>query len=367
VQNIVPGIDFTDDPMMQARLFSYLDTQLTRLGGPNFAEIPINRPLAPVHNHQQDGFHRTTVATGVANYHPNSMGLGCPHLARMAEGFVPRPEPLRGPTAAKTRERSETFKDFFSQARMFLLSQSPAEREHMVRAFQFEVGKVERLAIRERVLRMFARVDETLAREIAEGLGLTATLTATVPEGDGVPAKQMKPSPALSLANQPKESVATRKVAILATDGARRPEIEAFKATLAKAGAMAEVVAHRAGSLRAEDGELLAIDRSLITVHSVLYDAVYVAGGSASVRTFAVMPEALEFVRDAFNHFKVVGGTGEGVELLAACQLRGVKAGPSAEGISSAEGLVTAPQGGEAFASAFIEALKQHRYFERRK
>jgi catalase len=304
------------------------------------------------------------VATGQANYHPNSIGLGCPHLAKMAEGFVPTAAPIRG---NRVRERSETFKDFYSQARMFLLSQSPPEREHMVRAFQFEVGKVERLAIRERVVRMFARVDETLAREIAEGLGLTATLTTTEAGGDGVPAKQMKPSPALSLANQPKESVASRKVAILATDGARRPEIEAFKATLAKAGAVAEVIAHRAGSLRAEDGELLAIDRSLITVHSVLYDAVYVAGGAASVRTFAVMPEALEFVRDAFHHFKVVGATGEGVELLAACQLRGVKAGPSSEGVASVDGMVTAPEGGEAFASAFVEALKQHRYFERKK
>jgi catalase len=368
VQNIVPGIDFTDDPMMQARLFSYLDTQLTRLGGPNFAEIPINRPLAAVHNHQQDGFHRTTVATGVANYHPNSIGLGCPHLAKMAEGFVPRPEPLRGPTAAKTRERSETFKDFFSQARLFLLSQSPPEREHMVRAFQFELGKVERLAIRERVVRLFSNVDVAFAREIAEGLGLTTALTNPEPPQGTIPARDdVKPSPALSLLNQPRDSVFGRKVAVLATDGARRPEIEAFKATLAKAGVTVEVIGHRAGSLRSEDGELLPIDRSLITVHSVLYDAVYVPGGAASVRTFATMPEGLEFVRDAFHHFKVVGATGEGVELLAACQLPGVKAGPSNDGVSSQDGMVTAPTGGAAHAEAFIEALKQHRFFGRKK
>src|SRR4051812_22785831 len=138
--NLVPGIEVTNDPLLQARLFSYLDTQLTRLGGPNFAEIPINRPLAPVANHQQDGFHRDTINTGNANYHPNSIGSGCPFLAGEA-GFVHRREKLHG---SITRMRSESFRDHFSQATMFVASQSPAERRHLIQALRFELGKVTR-------------------------------------------------------------------------------------------------------------------------------------------------------------------------------------------------------------------------------
>jgi catalase len=364
VSNIVPGIDFTDDPMMQARLFSYLDTQLTRLGGPNFAEIPINRPIAPVHNHQQDGFHRTTIPTGVANYHPNSIGLGCPHLAKMSEGFVPTPQPVAG---NKVRQRSATFKDHFTQAKMFLASQSPPEREHMVKAFQFELGKVERPAIRERVLRMFANVDVELVRQVAEGLGVTVELTPTAPAEKPKAEKPLPAaSPALSLLNQPRTSVQGRKVAVLATDGARRDELEAFKVGLAKAGAIAEIIAHHGGSLRTADGEMMAVDKSLLTVHSVLYDAVYVAGGADSVKTLLAIPEAQEFVRDAYRHAKVVGATAEGLELLASCQLPGIKGGPSVTGVASERGVVTAPAGqAEAFPAVFIEALKQHRFFER--
>ncbi|HEY0195904.1 MAG TPA: catalase, partial [Kofleriaceae bacterium] len=153
--NLVPGIEVTDDPLLQARLFSYLDTQLTRLGGPNFAEIPINRPIVPVTNHQQDGFHRDTINTGNANYHPNSIGSGCPFLAGDA-GFVHRTEKLHGHTG---RTRSESFRDHFSQATMFVASQSPIERMHLIEALQFELGKVGRKAIRSRMLGVLREVD----------------------------------------------------------------------------------------------------------------------------------------------------------------------------------------------------------------
>jgi catalase len=203
VGNIVPGIDFTNDPLMQARLFSYLDTQLTRLGGPNFAELPINRPIAPVNNHQQDGFARTGIPTARALYHPNSIEANRPLPASPGAGFRHFAERLQG---TKTRERSETFLDHFSQARMFLFSQSPAERTHLVDACRFELSKVERLAIRERVLSLFARIDEDFAAEIATAIGVAVPIAATPSPGasrsrDG--ASRARTSPALSRGNQP--------------------------------------------------------------------------------------------------------------------------------------------------------------------
>src|SRR5688572_1656863 len=237
VANVVPGIDVTNDPLMQARLFSYMDTQLTRLGGPNFARLPINRPVAPVHNHQQDGFAQHDVPTSKAMYHPNSVGGGCPFLAGGGRGYVHHPEQIAG---GKTRARPDSFKDHFSQATMFLASQSDAEREHLIAAFQFELGKVERVAIRERVVRMFANVDPEFAAAIAYGLGLAATLApdGTRPRPAG---RRVKPSPALSLRNQPRDSIVSRKVAILAADGVAGAEVQVMQVALARAGATGDL------------------------------------------------------------------------------------------------------------------------------
>jgi catalase len=179
VANVVPGIDFTDDPLMQARLFSYLDTQLTRLGGPNHVEIPINRPIAPVHNHQQDGFHRDRINTSRANYFPNSLGGGCPMAALGKGGYVHVPARTEG---AKTRARSESFLDHFSQAAMFLNSMSPPERQHLVDACRFELGKVVRKEIRERVVsQIFARIDPAFAADVARAIGVAPGLAGPDP------------------------------------------------------------------------------------------------------------------------------------------------------------------------------------------
>jgi catalase len=187
VGNVVPGIDFTNDPLLQARLFSYLDTQLTRLGGPNFAEIPINRPIAPVHNHQQDGAMRITINTGAALYHPNTVGGGCPILASPEAGaYVHHMERVEG---HKIRQRSESFKDHFGQAGMFFRSLSRPEQQHLIEACQFELGKVERREIRERVAELFARIDGELARAVASSIGVTP------PRGEGGPAESPAPSP----------------------------------------------------------------------------------------------------------------------------------------------------------------------------
>jgi len=366
VQNLVPGIDVTNDPLMQARLFSYLDTQLTRLGGPNFAELPINRPVAPVHNHQQDGFGRHRVPTMQANYHPNSIDVGCPFLASQAGGFVHHPQPVAGEA---TRQRSETFADHFSQAKMFLDSQSPDERRHLVEAFQFEVGKVKRPAIRERVLQMFRKVDEQLAAEIASGLGLTKLVTSTPPPdraGSGWDGRPRPASPALSLVNQPRLSIKSRKVAILCSDGANGAEILAVKSALAAAGAISEVVAPHVGSLELADGSLIPIDKSLLTASSVLYDGVYLPGGAPGVAVLSNRVEPIEFLQDAFRHAKTIGATSEGVELVRAARLPGVNTFDLDRTVSEVDGIVlAAPDAVVPFARMFIEALKQHRHFER--
>ncbi len=361
VQNLVPGIDVTNDPLMQARLFSYLDTQLTRLGGPNFAELPINRPVVPVHNHQQDGFGRQTVPTMRANYHPNSIGGGCPFLAGSPPGYVHHAQPVEG---TKTRQRSESFGDHFSQAKMFLDSQSPAERTHMVEAFRFELGKVERAAIRERVLEMFSHVDADFVLDVARGLGMDKVVRGKTEAAASSGKPAAKPSPALSLDNQPKDSIKSRKVAILADDGCNADELLAIKTALAKAGACGEVIATRVGSLELSDGSLVKIDKSLTIAHSVMYDALYVPGGAPSVAALLERVETAEFVRDAFRHAKTIGATAEGIDLIAACGLPGLELDPAKS--ASDRGVVTAAAGqGEAFAARFIEAMKQHRHFER--
>jgi catalase len=363
VQNLVPGIDVSNDPLMQARLFSYLDTQLTRLGGPNFAQLPINRPVAAVHNHQQDGFGQQRVPTMKANYHPNSIDGGCPFLASLEQGYVHHPQPVTG---EKIRKRSESFADHFSQAKMFLDSQSPAERQHMVEAFQFELGKVERPAIRERVVQMFRHVDAAFAADVAAGLGIELTGEAPPPPRTfrGEPAHAA--SPALSLANQPRTSIKSRRVAILAADGVSAAEIKALKDALGKEGAVGEVIGIRGGTLKVDQGEPVAVDKSLATVSSVMYDGVYVPGGAASAAALSARVEAVELVQDAFRHAKTIGATAEGIELVAACKLPGVITDVKEADPAEQPGVVLGRPGkAGGFAASFVAALKQHRHFDR--
>lgn len=237
VGNVVPGIDFTNDPLMQARLFSYLDTQLLRLGGPNFAELPINRPIVPVTNHQSDGPMRMTVNRGAALYHPNSVGLGQPMLARASEGaYVHHAERVEG---HKIRARSESFKDHFSQATMFFHSLSDVEQLHVVEALRFELGKVVRKEVRARVLGLLANVDPELAEAVSQGIGVPVPRTPKAGKRAAPPIEQ---SPALSLLNAGKPGIRTRCVAVLVADGVDGDAIDALKRALAKGGARAELV-----------------------------------------------------------------------------------------------------------------------------
>ena len=354
VANAVPGIDFTNDPLMQARLFSYLDTQLIRLGGPNFAQLPVNRPIAEVHHHQRDGYGQHRIDNSPVSYHPNSIGGGCPALASVDEGaYRHYQERVDG---AKIRKRSDSFKDHYSQATLFWNSMSDWEQQHIVDALRFELGKVEREYIRERMVEQLAHVDHDLASQVAEGLGIDPPPQAEPNHG--------RSSPALSQSGQP-GSAETRKVGVLAADGVDSASLEHVLDALRARGAICEILAPHGGTL---DGST-KVDRPLATMASVLYDAVLVAGGAGSAETLRGNGASIRYVAEAFKHAKPVGAFGEGVELLREAPLNG--ANLSDNGLRDAAGVVTLASPGDgtgeldAFAEAFAGALATHRHFDR--
>jgi catalase len=369
--NIVPGIDFTNDPLLQGRLFSYLDTQLLRLGGPNFHEIPINRPIAPVHNNQRDGFMRQTINRGQTSYDPNSLRGGCPFQAGMdMSGFVSYAEKI---DAQKVRQRSESFFDHFSQATLFYRSQTPVEQNHIVRALTFELGKVDTPPIRERMLGLLAQVDTDLANRVASRLGLSVPKKLERPMNMSVPAdsdprkfqpkkvtEELEPSPALRMIDNPNfplKSIKTRKIAFLVADGFNDASVSDMKMSLMKAGAKAMTVAPRLGVLTGAGGETLNADFNFLTGASVLFDAVYVPDGETSVLALQAIPEAGTFLREAYQHCKTIAAHGAGVQLLENAGLN--------ESMADA-GLIAAPDGdARMLAEHFVISIARHRHWER--
>ncbi|HEY9430540.1 MAG TPA: catalase HPII [Blastocatellia bacterium] len=380
VGHVVPGIDFTNDPLMQGRLFSYTDTQLIRLGGPNFHEIPINRPIAPVHNNQRDGHMRQTINRGRVSYEPNSLGGGCPFQAGAeAGGFVSYAEKINAP---KVRARSESFFDHFSQATLFYNSQSEPEKDHIVKALRFELGKVEVVAIRERMVGLLTKVDKGLATRVAEGLGLKLPIEIVPPMNHSVPAdgevekfqpkrpkKSAALSPALSMANTPKDSVKTRKIAILVADGFDEVKVSDMLKALRAAGAQAKIVAPRLGALAGANGKELKIDFSLLTTSSVLFDAVYVPGGAKSVAALLREGDAVHFVNEAYKHCKAIAASGEGVDLLRAsyvgAELNVNREAASPPSFSNEGVIVSGDADARKLAEEFIGAIAQHRHWGR--
>jgi catalase len=372
--HLVPGIDFSNDPLLQGRLFSYLDTQLTRLGGPNFHEIPINRTVAPMHNNQRDGHMRQAINHGRTSYQPNTLGGGCPVQAgRDLGGFVSHAERI---DAVKIRARSPSFFDHFSQAALFFASQAPHEQDHIVNALRFELGKVQTVAIRERMVGMLSFVDQRLAERVAAGLGLQVTLPATplnhsVPaDGDAAafeprPARKVAAvSPALSMA-RPVPSVATRKVAVLTAPGCHKSGVDTLTKRLAAAGMKPAIVGPRIGAIVADSGEVTA-EFSLLTASSVLFDAVYVPGGASAVNSLLALPDAINFVREAYRHCKPIAATGDGIRLVNSVidSMLPVERGSTAE--SARDGVITGPDDAAAtVAKAFVDAMAQHRFFAR--
>ena len=378
--HLVPGIDFSNDPLLQGRLFSYTDTQLIRLGGPNSHEIPINRPVAPAHNNQRDGHMRQAINEGRTSYQPNSLGGGCPMQAKATlGGFVSHAEKMDG---AKVRQRSRSFFDHFSQAALFWNSQSEAEQAHIVKAFRFELGKLEVPAIRERMIGMLTRVDLSLAKRVAEGLGLSvpakppALLNESVPADGNAAAYQPKAikgapgrSPALTMANTAKGGIKTRKVAILAADGVDEVELNGMKKALLDAGAQAKVVAPRLGMLTSAKGASIPIDFSFLTSSSVLFDAIFIPGGDKSVAALQREADAAEFVKEAYKHCKTLAATGAGGRFLrAACLERDRMGEADRTGAETAtdKGLIIGQNGEIGDVTArFIKAMAQHRHWKR--
>ncbi|MCT2584356.1 catalase [Actinophytocola sp. S1-96] len=362
--NIVPGIDFTNDPLLQARNFSYLDTQLIRLGGPNFSQLPVNRPVAPVHHNQRDGYHQSTINTGKTSYTKNALSGGCP----VADGAFPEvfehyQEKVEG---AKIRRRAESFKDYYSQATLFWNSMSDVEREHMVSAFRFELGKCVDMGVRARVVEQLNHVDHELATRVAPGVGVPA------------PAEEVRPnhgasSPALSQLNAPTATIATRKVAVLVADGVDGTGLAGVVDGLRERGAIVELLAPADGSVRDSAGTEVPVDRALNTMASVLYDAVLVPCGPSSVETLAADGYAVHFVLEAFKHAKAVAAFGSGVDLLRRIGVREVRFAEDTN-VESDLGVVTTTAAagdltGELsarFVEAFADGIAAHRAWARR-
>jgi catalase len=309
--HIIPGIDFTNDPLLQGRIHSYLDTQISRLGGVNFHELPINAPLKPVHNNQRDGMHRQAIPRGRVSYEPNSLGGGCPFQAGM-QGFTSFPEPI---AEDKVRGRPEKFADHYSQARLFWISQTPPEQQHIINAFRFELSRVQTPAIRERVVSLLVNVDEELAAGVAAGLGIAVPEAAPLASTQDFPVPP--PSSALSEMHYPGNGMLLgRRVAILAADGVDGASvINLYDAILAEGG-VPRLVALRLGPVTAAGGEMLDAESSVENMPSVLFDAVAIPDGNMVAENLAASGQTLEFLRDQYRHCKPILAFGAGRQLL---------------------------------------------------
>ncbi|WP_281291158.1 catalase HPII [Paraburkholderia panacisoli] len=343
--HIVPGIDFSNDPLLQGRLFSYTDTQISRLGGPNFHEIPINRPVCPFVNNQRDAMHRQAINVGQASYEPNSLSGGWPKETDPAAsdgGFASYQERVEG---TKIRVRSESFADHFSQAALFYNSMSQPEKDHIAAAYQFELGKVTKPDIRARVVNeILANFDADLAAKVAEGLGLPA------PKKGTAKLNGPKQSPALSLLNRVKPGIKTCKIALLAASGSDGAAIRQLQQALQGEGAAPMLIAP---TLAAIDG--MAPDATIGGLPSIMFDAVIVVGGDAGAKTLAQSGDARHFVLEAFKHLKAIAAIGAGRDVLAAAHLP-----DNADGVATGD-----DKQAKDVLKAFIKAAEQHRVWSR--
>ncbi|ANH83780.1 catalase HPII [Niabella ginsenosidivorans] len=316
--HLVPGIDFSNDPLLQGRLFSYTDTQLSRLGGPNFHQIPVNRSVNTIYNNQRDGHMQMQINKGKAAYSPNSIGGGCPFLSREAEGgFTSYAERI---DARKIRGRSKSFLDHFSQAILFYNSQSAPEQQHIKDAFSFELSRVTIPEIRQRMVNTLTNVNRELAQYVASRLGLPVPkkvmpVTNGAIPADGLPKDYnpvkknppVKKSAALSMAQVKSGTIATRCIAVLAADGTDAAMVMELKKKAGAKGAKIKVIAPRLGALKASDHSIINADETLFNTASVLFDAVYIPGGAKAIEALLAEPDAIHFVNEQFRHCKAIG------------------------------------------------------------
>ncbi|WP_049734248.1 catalase [Rhizobium ecuadorense] len=345
-QNVPPGIDFSNDPLLQGRNFSYLDTQLKRLGGPNFTHLPINAPKCPFHNFQQDGHMAMRNPVGRVNYQPNSWNQG------------PRESPVQGyrhfpaeEQGAKVRLRPESFADHYSQARQFFISQTPPEQRHIAAALIFELSKVETPVIRERMVSHLMNIDETLASKVGHALGFKSM---PKPADAAMPTRQdLEPSPALSIIERGPKRFEGRKLGILVTDGTDAAIFRALLAEITEQKATFEVIAPKIGGVTLSDGNWIEAHQMIDGGPSVLYDAVALLPSSAGSSDLLKEATAHDFVSDAFVHCKFIGYVETALPLMQ-------KAGIAD---SLDEGVIALGAAGDV--AAFIKALGQLRIWGR--
>ena len=342
--HIVPGIDFTNDPLLQGRLFSYTDTQLSRLGGPNFHQIPINQPIAPNHNNQRDALHQHVVHKGRASYEPNSIDGGWPKETPPAPqdgGFESYQERI---DAHKIRQRSESFGDHFSQARLFFQSMSPTEQQHIIKAYSFELGKVEREHIRARqVNEILANIDLKLAAAVAANLGLPAPQAGTVQ----VKGSQLAKSPALSQMNHPGVvGIKGRKIAVLVADGVDGTSVDKLVKALEAKSARPMLLGPTSAPVKAADGKALAVGASMEGMPSIMFDGVVVPKGVD--KALASSGLAKHFLLEGYKHLKAMVLTKDLADSLGLKEDRGLLLGDEQSAVD-----------------AFVKAVEGHRVWER--
>ncbi|MEJ1963290.1 MAG: catalase [Gammaproteobacteria bacterium] len=358
--HVVPGIDFSNDPLLAGRIHSYIDTQISRLGGPNFHEIPINSPVAQVHNNQRDGMHRQAIARGRVAYEPNSLGGGCPHQAGM-NGFVSYAEPLEA-REHKVRGKPERFAEHYLQATLFWNSQSDVEKQHIIRAFRFELTRVQVAAIRERMVSSLLNVAKELAEAVASGLGI-AEMPPPMPRATQ---KRVRPevteSAPLSLLARPGDgSIRTRKVALLVAEGVDGESLSAIYEQLASAGAVPRYVGVTLGQVEGSDGSTIEADVTLETAPAVLFDALVLPAGAQGVETLSKVGQTLEFLKDQYRHCKPILVLGESEQLLDKAGIpRTLANGEEDEAL-----IVAADAAAEDAAQRFTAAIARHRNFAR--
>ena len=344
--NIVPGIDFTNDPLLQGRNFSYLDTQLKRLGSPNFQHIPINAPRCPFHHFQQDGHMAMHNPKGRANYEPNSWGEEGGPREDPERGFRSVDEPMEG---VKERVRSETFADHYSQARQFYISQTAIEQDHIADALVFELSKVERPDIRERVVSHLPNIDEGLASKVAEGLGIEVPEAAT-------PAREVietKPSDKLSILKNAPDSFAGRKLGIMVTDGIDGGLLDKLSEAVKAEGGIVELIAPKVGGIKTAKGKTVEADEKIDGAPSVLYDAVAILASEEGAEKLAGMHAVRSFLGDAHAHAKFIAMTKPASETIL----------PKAVPEGADDGIFVL--GGDGDVSKFVKAIKALRYWDR--
>ena len=348
--HLVPGIDFTNDPLLQGRLFSYTDTQISRLGGANFHELPINRPKCPMRNLQRDGMRRMDMVAGRVAYEPNSLDPSGPREDPERGFRTFAPQEGDSETGHKLRIRPESFADHYSQARQFYRSMTPPEQRHIQNAFSFEFSKVQTPAIRKRMLGHLHLVDETLAEAVETAMGMAGEATAIVPYS---PPIDLEPSPALSLIAKALPSLKGRKIGVLVTNGADSDRLKTLRTGLEKEGADLVVVAPKIGGVTGAAGKHLPADMSLPGAPSVFFDAVAILASAEGIKPLLKNAAAIDWVRDAFGHLKVIGHT-------AAAQALFDKAGIEED---LDEGVIEFGSAGDI--KRFVEAAMKQRVWDR--